>query len=93
MRKRASAENEQNVITVSTFAGDIVFKQIAGAIARRVICWKNVGDRVALGERIGMIRFGSRVDVWLPDDSEIVVRRGQRVYGGASILAKWKPTA
>jgi phosphatidylserine decarboxylase len=48
---------------------------------------------VALGERVGMIRFGSRVDVWLPDDSEIVVRRGQRVYGGASILAKWKPTA
>ena len=93
MRKRASIENEQNVITVTTFDGDIVFKQIAGAIARRVICWKNVGDRVALGERVGMIRFGSRVDVWLPDDSEIVVRRGQRVYGGASILAKWKPTA
>ncbi|MFZ0038153.1 MAG: phosphatidylserine decarboxylase family protein [Candidatus Acidiferrales bacterium] len=93
MRKRASKENEQNVITITTPGGDIVFKQIAGAIARRVICWKNVGDRVALGERVGMIRFGSRVDVWLPDDSEIVVRRGQRVYGGASILAKWKPTA
>jgi phosphatidylserine decarboxylase len=93
MRKRASKENEQNVITITTPGGDIVFKQIAGAIARRVICWKNVGDRVALGERVGMIRFGSRVDVWLPDDSEMVVRRGQRVYGGASILAKWKPTA
>ena len=92
MRKRASVENEQNVITVATLSGDIVFKQIAGAIARRVICWKNVGDHVALGERVGMIRFGSRVDVWLPDDSQIVVRRGQRVFGGSSILAKWKPT-
>ncbi|HEY4742873.1 MAG TPA: phosphatidylserine decarboxylase family protein [Candidatus Acidoferrales bacterium] len=93
MRKRASVENEQNVITVTTPSGDIVFKQIAGAIARRVLCWKNVGDQVALGERVGMIRFGSRVDVWLPDDSQIVVRRGQRVFGGSSILAKWKPTA
>jgi phosphatidylserine decarboxylase len=93
MRKRASAENEQNVITVTTRGGDIVFKQIAGAIARRVICWKRVGDGVALGERIGMIRFGSRVDIWLPISSEIMVRRGQRVHGGASILAKWKPTA
>jgi phosphatidylserine decarboxylase len=93
MRKRASEENEQNVITIATPAGDIVFKQIAGAIARRVICWKRVGDQVALGERMGMIRFGSRVDVWLPGDSEIVVRRGQRVHGGSSILAKWKITA
>ncbi|MGC1686646.1 MAG: phosphatidylserine decarboxylase family protein [Candidatus Acidiferrales bacterium] len=93
MRKRASVENEQNVITVTTPSGDIVFKQIAGAIARRVICWKNVGDQVALGERVGMIRFGSRVDVWLPDDSQVLVRRGQRVFGGSSILAKWKPTA
>jgi phosphatidylserine decarboxylase len=93
MRKRASNENEMNVITVTNPAGDIVFKQIAGAIARRVICWKRVGDRVALGERVGMIRFGSRVDLWLPDDSEIIVRRGQRVYGGSSILAKWKAMA
>ena len=93
MRKRASEENEQNIITVTTPGGDIVFKQIAGAIARRVICWKRVGDRVALGDRIGMIRFGSRVDIWLPISSEILVRRGQMVHGGASILAKWKPTA
>ena len=93
MRSRASEKNEQNIITVTTPGGDIVFKQIAGAIARRVICWKRVGDQVALGERIGMIRFGSRVDIWLPESSEILVRRGQRVHGGASILAIWKPTA
>ncbi len=93
MRKRASEQNEQNVITVTTPGGDIVFKQIAGAIARRVICWKRVGDHMALGERIGMIRFGSRVDIWLPNSSEILVRRGQMVYGGKSILAKWNATA
>jgi phosphatidylserine decarboxylase len=92
MRKRASEQNEMNVITVATPRGDIVFKQIAGAIARRVICWKSPGDSVGLGERIGMIRFGSRVDVWLPVDSQILVRRGQKVAGGSSILARWKST-
>ena len=92
MRKRASEQNEMNVITVTTPRGDIVFKQIAGAIARRVLCWKAPGDVVGLGERIGMIRFGSRVDIWLPMDSQIVVRRGQKVAGGSSILAKWKST-
>jgi len=92
MRKRASEQNEMNVITVATPRGNIVFKQIAGAIARRVLCWKGVGDRVGLGERVGMIRFGSRVDLWLPKDAEILVRRGQKVAGGSSILAKWKST-
>jgi phosphatidylserine decarboxylase len=92
MRKRASEENEMNVITVATPRGDIVFKQIAGAIARRVICWKAPGASVGLGERIGMIRFGSRVDIWLPMDSQILVRRGQKVAGGSSILARWKST-
>ncbi len=92
MRKRASEQNEMNVITVATPRGNIVFKQIAGAIARRVLCWKGIGDTVALGERVGMIRFGSRVDLWLPKDAEILVRRGQKVAGGSSILAKWKST-
>ncbi len=92
MRKRASEQNEMNVISVATPGGNIVFKQIAGAIARRVLCWKASGDAVALGERVGMIRFGSRVDLWLPPDAEIVVRRGQKVAGGSSILAKWKST-
>ncbi len=90
LRARASLENEQNVIRVSTPRGDMVFKQIAGWIARRVLCWKAAGETVQLGERIGMIRFGSRVDVWLPLAAEIVVRRGDRVRGGATLLAKWK---
>jgi phosphatidylserine decarboxylase len=92
LRARASAENEQNVIRLATPAGEMVFKQIAGWIARRVICWKREGDVVARGERVGMIRFGSRVDVWLPPAAEITVRRGQKVSGGASVLARWTAT-
>lgn len=92
LRKIASEKNEQNVITIQTPGGTLVFKQIAGAIARRVLCWKRVDEQVALGERVGMIRFGSRVDVWLPEAAEVLVRRGQRVRGGASVLAKWNST-
>jgi len=89
MRSRASGENEQNVIHLQTERGEIAFKQIAGWIARRVLCWKSPGDTVGLGERIGMIRFGSRMDVWLPEDAEIVARPGQDVAGGVSVLARW----
>jgi len=90
MRGRASEQNEQNVIHVSTERGEVVFKQIAGAIARRVVCWKAPGDIVKLGERIGLIRFGSRMDVWLPRDAEILARPGQHVSGGISVLARWR---
>jgi phosphatidylserine decarboxylase len=90
MRGRASAENEQNAFHVSSERGDIVFKQIAGWVARRIVCWKSVGDSVTRGERVGMIRFGSRTDIWLPDRVDILVRPGQHVAGGTSILARWK---
>jgi len=90
MRSRASVENEQNIIHLQTERGEMVFKQIAGAIARRVVCWKRPGDSVKLGERIGLIRFGSRMDVWLPQDAEIVARPGQHVAGGVSVLARWR---
>jgi phosphatidylserine decarboxylase len=93
MRSSASVENEQNIITIETPAGSLVFKQIAGAIARRVICWKSEGEIVSGGERLGLIRFGSRVDIWLPMQAEIVVQRGQKVKGGESLLAKWNSTA
>jgi len=91
MRERASMENEQNVFTLSTDVGEMVFKQIAGLIARRVVSWKNPGERVARGERIGLVRFGSRVDVWVPRDAEILVRVGENVKGGSSVLAHWLP--
>jgi phosphatidylserine decarboxylase len=89
MRERASMENEQNVFTLSTDAGEMVFKQIAGLIARRVVSWKKEGERVARGERIGLVRFGSRVDVWVPKDAEILVKLGENVKGGSSVLARW----
>ncbi len=90
MRSRASVDNEQNIIHLQTERGEMVFKQIAGAIARRVVCWKAPGDTVKLGERIGLIRFGSRMDVWLPQDAEILARPGQHVAGGVSVLARWQ---
>ncbi len=91
MVERASLENEQNVFTLKTEAGDMMFKQIAGLIARRVVSWKKPGDRVARGERIGLVRFGSRVDVWLPKEAEVLVTVGQNVKGGSSVLARWMP--
>jgi phosphatidylserine decarboxylase len=92
LRASASRENEQNVIYMDTPRGRLVFKQIAGAIARRVICWKRKGESVGLGERVGMIRFGSRVDVWLPMEAQVVAQRGQKVKGGESVLARWNST-
>jgi phosphatidylserine decarboxylase len=89
MRARASQENEQNVFSVETERGEMSFKQIAGWIARRVVSWKVAGDTVATGERIGLIRFGSRMDVWLPSEAEIVAKKGQFVAAGSSTLARW----
>jgi phosphatidylserine decarboxylase len=89
MVARASTENEQNVISLSTAAGEMMFKQIAGLIARRVVCWKKSGDVVARGERIGLVRFGSRVDLWVPREAEILVKLGDNVKGGSSVLARW----
>lgn len=89
MRERASFENEQNVFTLSTESGEMVFRQIAGLIARRVVSWKKAGEQVTRGERIGLVRFGSRVDVWLPKGAEILVKVGENVKGGSSVIAKW----
>ena len=86
---KASTQNEQNVFTLSTPSGDLEFKQIAGLIARRVVSWKKPQDVVARGERIGLVRFGSRVDLWIPAGSELLVKVGDTVYGGSSTLARW----
>ena len=87
MRADASAQNEQNIFTLATEHGEIVFKQIAGYVARRVVAWKKAGDVVARGERIGLVRFGSRADVWLNASANVVVKVGDHVAGGSSILA------
>jgi phosphatidylserine decarboxylase len=84
----ASAElNEQNVVTVEGEGQVVVFKQIAGLLARRIVFDKKVGDRVERGERVGLIKFGSRVDVLLDASATLEVKVGDRVRGGSSVLA------
>jgi len=86
MNSVSAEHNEQNVVTVEG-NGRVVFKQIAGLLARRIVFTKKVGDRVARGERVGMIKFGSRVDVLLDPTARLQVRVGDRVKGGSSVLA------
>jgi phosphatidylserine decarboxylase len=74
---------------LATPAGNLEFKQIAGLIARRVVSWKKPQDVVARGERIGLVRFGSRVDLWIPEGSELLVKVGDIVHGGSTALARW----
>ncbi len=86
--EKASLENEQNVFTLASEHGEMVFKQIAGWVARRVVSWKKAGEVVERGERVGLVRFGSRVDVWLAAEAEILVKVGQNVKGGSSVIAR-----
>jgi phosphatidylserine decarboxylase len=86
-----SAENEQNVVTVQGDGYEVVFSQIAGILARRIIFNHKVGDFVERGQRIGLIKFGSRVNVLLPGHAHLRVALGERVKGGASILADIQP--
>jgi phosphatidylserine decarboxylase len=86
--ERASLVNEQNSLTIQGEMITIVCKQIAGILARRIICWKHAGERVALGERFGLIKFSSRTDVILPERVEVLVKEGIRVQGGITIIGK-----
>ena len=96
-KEDASAANEQNVITVDgVIEGHptrVVFKQIAGLIARRIQCYVQAGSVVEAGQRIGLMKFGSRMDVLLGPEWEVLVRAGQRVAGGSGILARFKGAA
>ncbi len=87
MGAHSAEENEQNIVTVEGDGRTVVFKQIAGLIARRIVFSLKVGDHVACGQRVGLIKFGSRVDVLFDCDAAIQVKRGDRVKGGATILA------
>jgi phosphatidylserine decarboxylase len=89
----SAEENEQNIVTVCGDAGTVVFKQIAGLLARRIVFTKKTGDAVACGERVGLIKFGSRVDVVLPAAAELRVKVGDHVAGGSSLLAILQPKA
>ncbi|MEI6609609.1 MAG: phosphatidylserine decarboxylase family protein [Deltaproteobacteria bacterium] len=84
---KASKDNERNEVMIRTEDGrEIWVVQIAGLIARRIVCWINIGTKVLKGERFGLIRFGSRVDVYLPEDSKISVNLGDKVRAGKSTL-------
>ena len=87
-REIASVENEQNIVTVRGEKLTIVFRQIAGVLARRVVLWKKKGDRVAMGERVGLMKFSSRMDVLVPGEAEVLVRKGERVTGGVTVIAR-----
>ena len=95
-REVASVQNERNTVTIAgTRAGDptcVRFAQIAGLIARRIVFYRKLGDTVAKGERVGLIKFGSRVDIFLGPEWEIKVRAGERVSGGSSVLAYRRQT-
>jgi phosphatidylserine decarboxylase len=83
---RASVENEQNIFTIQGDQGEVTVRQIAGLLARRIVFWKRAGDTLVRGERVGLIKFGSRVDVLVEPDVELRVRVGDRVLAGSSIL-------
>ena len=86
-RNVASSENEQNEITMEGEGTTVVFRQIAGLIARRIEFWSKVGDEMSRGERVGMIRFGSRTEILFDPAYRTKVRPGDTVYGGSTVLA------
>ena len=85
----ASLVNEQNALTIKGERMSVVCKQIAGVLARRIVCWKRPGDRLELGERFGLIKFGSRTDLVLPPEVVVVVGVGERVRGGVTVIGRW----
>lgn len=87
-RDEASAVNERNELVIDDGSRLITCRQIAGVVARRIVCWKQVGDPVARGERIGLIRFGSRTDLLLPSEVEVTVAVGDRVRGGETVVGR-----
>ena len=89
---KASEQNERNAVTVVTPTGArVCFVQIAGRVARRILCYRQIGDSLARGERYGFIRFGSRVDVYIPRSWDVKVTIGEKVTGVSTVLAREVP--
>ena len=86
--EKASLVNEQNALTIQGEKITVVCKQIAGILARRVVCWKRKGDNLGLGERFGMIKFSSRTDILLPANVRVTVKEGERVRGGTTVIGR-----
>jgi phosphatidylserine decarboxylase len=91
MNTVSAERNEQNIVTVEGDGQTVVFKQIAGLLARRIVFYPKVGDRLERGQRVGLIKFGSRVDILLDSSARMNVKIGDRVKGGASVLAYLQP--
>ncbi|MGC1463729.1 MAG: phosphatidylserine decarboxylase family protein [Terracidiphilus sp.] len=87
MNPASSERNEQNKVTVRGEGFEVTFKQIAGLLARRIVFNHGEGERLERGQRVGLIKFGSRVDVLIPAEAELRVKKGERVKGGSSVLA------
>jgi phosphatidylserine decarboxylase len=87
MNEKCAECNEQNTVTVDGEGHTVIFKQIAGLLARRIVFTKKIGDSVQRGERVGLIKFGSRTDVFIEPSAEVRVKPGDRVKGGSSIVA------
>jgi phosphatidylserine decarboxylase len=88
MTESSAADNEQNIVTMEGEGMTVVFKQIAGLLARRIVFNHKPGEKLARGERVGLIKFGSRTDVIFPQTAEIKIKLGARVAGGSTVLAR-----
>ncbi|MGI8673043.1 MAG: phosphatidylserine decarboxylase [Luteitalea sp.] len=86
---RAAAENERNELWIRSGDRTVVFRQVVGVLARRVVCRVQVGDQLVAGERFGLMKFGSRMDVFVPLDCHLQVTAGDTVRGGESVIARW----
>lgn len=85
---KASLENERNSLTIKSDAVTVVCTQIAGILARRIVCWPKAGDTLACGQKFGLIKFSSRTDLLMPGNVEVLVKVGDRVRGGETVIAK-----
>jgi phosphatidylserine decarboxylase len=89
-RPEASDVNEHNLIGLESCQGRVLVKRVAGILARRIVCWVQISQEMHAGERLGVIKFGSRVELYLPLDVEPVVQVGDRVRAGVTVVARWK---
>lgn len=88
-RDEASRQNERNILRIEHASQPVTMHQIAGILARRVVCWVREGEQLKAGQRIGLMKFGSRVDLFLPSTAKLKVHPGEQVYGGTTILGEF----
>lgn len=87
---KSSTKNERTSVVMEENGKEVLFRQIAGAVARRIVCYVKPGDELSKGDEYGFIKFGSRIDVYLPLNADVTVEIGQKTIGGETVIAKWK---